>query len=121
AHWRLYAVLCRHVSGEHQSLSLAPSASRRICRLGEGWERKLLRRLKVRSLRICQSRAAVRPTLAKVRAVRVWTESGKNRARSDAASDCAKNERTHHVGEVRSQIEEVKPFAVRTDATKISD
>src|SRR4029077_9894127 len=66
AHWRLYSVLRGHVSGEHQSLSSAPPAGRGFRGLDESWERKLLHRLEVRALRICQGGAAVRATLTKI-------------------------------------------------------
>ena len=66
AHRRLYAFLCRHVSGEHQSLSTAPPAGRRFCGLGEGRERELLHRLEIRALRICQGCAPVRATFANI-------------------------------------------------------
>src|ERR1035441_3358197 len=66
AHWRLHVVLCRHVSGEHQSLSPAPPAGREFRGLGESWERKLLHRLEIRTLRIRQGGTAVRATLPKL-------------------------------------------------------
>jgi hypothetical protein len=76
AHWRLYALLRRHVSGKHQSFSPAPPAGGELRGLGESGKRKLLHRLEIRALRIHQGGATFRAALTKIRAVRLWIESG---------------------------------------------
>src|ERR1039458_6443485 len=65
-HWRLHAVLRRHVSGEHQPLSPAPPARGKFRGLGESGKRKLLHRLEVRRFRIREGGAAIRATVAKI-------------------------------------------------------
>src|SRR5208282_5790595 len=99
AYRRLHAFLRRNVSGEHQSLPPPPQPPGEFCRLDEGGQGELLRRLQVRALRIRQGRTLVRQPLQELRSLRLRPEYGEERSAGDAASYRLQGRRTDYVAD----------------------
>src|SRR6267154_710631 len=65
--------------------------------MDESGKRELLHRLEIGALRIRQGSSAVRPSIARIRRLRLRAQHGEKRSAGNAASDYAPQQRIAHV------------------------